>query len=159
MQSVNRTQPRPTRPRGGTCVRLLLFCFFAGHAVAQEWPAWPVKFIVSQAPGSPPDIVARIVVTAFRRSGTGGVENRPGPNAWRAAAAVGAPIYLFMPPPPRSSPTRSPQGPAYDPPKDFIPVAMIAKSLMVIADPSVSEDARGTGRARQGAAGQARRGQ
>jgi tripartite-type tricarboxylate transporter receptor subunit TctC len=122
-------------------VRLLLILFlFAGHAVAQEWPARPVKFIVSQAPGTSPDITARLI--ADRLSKLWGqqvvVENRPGgqnvPGAQAAArsapdgytffyattAAIVANPYTFKALP-------------YDPAKDFVPVAMVAKSPMVIA--------------------------
>jgi len=127
-------------------VRLLLILFlFAGPVLAQEWPARPVKFIVSQAPGTSPDITARYL--ADRLSRLWGqqvvVENRPGgqnvPGAQAAArsapdgytffyattAAIVSNPYTFKALP-------------YDPAKDFVPVAMIAKSPMVVAvNPSV----------------------
>jgi tripartite-type tricarboxylate transporter receptor subunit TctC len=99
-----------------------------------------VKFIVSQAPGTSPDITARLI--ADRLSKLWGqqvvVENRPGgqnvPGAQAAArsapdgytffyattAAIVANPYTFKALP-------------YDPARDFVPVAMIAKSPMVIA--------------------------
>jgi tripartite-type tricarboxylate transporter receptor subunit TctC len=122
--------------------RLLFFCLalLSANVFSQEWPARPVKFIVSQAPGTSPDIVARIV--ADRLSKLWGqqvvVENRPGgqnvPGAQAAAraapdgytffyattAAIVANPYTFKALP-------------YDPARDFVPVAMIAKSPMVVA--------------------------
>ena len=122
-------------------MRLLLILFlFAGHALAQEWPARPVKFIVSQAPGTSPDITARYLADRLARLWNQQVliENRPGgqnvPGAQAAArspadgynffyatsaAIVGNPFTF------KSLP--------YDPEKDFTPVAMIAKSPMVVA--------------------------
>jgi tripartite-type tricarboxylate transporter receptor subunit TctC len=119
---------------------LLLLLLVAGHAFAQEWPARPVKFIVSQGPGTSPDITARYL--ADRLSKLWGqpvvIENRPGgqnvPGAQAAAksapdgytffyattAAIVANPYTFKALP-------------YDPQRDFVPVAMIAKSPMVIA--------------------------
>ena len=122
-------------------MRLLLILFlFAGHAVAQEWPARPVKFIVSQAPGTSPDITARLIADRLSKLWAQQVvvENRPGgqnvPGAQAAArsapdgytffyattAAIVANPYTFKALP-------------YDPAKDFVPVAMVAKSPMVIA--------------------------
>jgi tripartite-type tricarboxylate transporter receptor subunit TctC len=124
---------------------LLVALLAAGQVLAQDWPARPVKFIVSQAPGTSPDITARYL--ADRLSKLWGqpvvVENRPGgqnvPGAQAAArspadgynffyattAAIVSNPYTF-----KSLP--------YDPEKDFVPVAMIAKSPMVIAvNPSV----------------------
>ena len=54
-----------------------------GNAVAQDWPARPVKFIVSLGPGSGADLTARLV--AERLTARWGqsvvVENRPGGDA------------------------------------------------------------------------------
>ncbi len=125
---------------------LLLFLFLSTGAVfAQEWPARPVKFIVSQAPGTSPDITARYLADRLSRLWNHQVvvENRPGgqnvPGAQAAArsapdgytffyattAAIVANPYTFKALP-------------YDPVRDFVPVAMIAKSPMVVAvNPSV----------------------
>ena len=108
------------------------------------WPDKPVKFILSQPPGSGPDNVARLL--GERLSRVLGqpivIENKPGgQNIIGAQAAARAPAdgynfyfattaalvtnkYLF-----KSMP--------YDPEKDFVPVAFIAKSpfaLLVKAD-------------------------
>jgi tripartite-type tricarboxylate transporter receptor subunit TctC len=124
---------------------LLLALLAAGQACAQEWPARPVKLIVSQAPGTSPDITARYLADRLSKAWSQPVviENRPGgqnvPGAQAAArsapdgytffyatsAAIVSNPYTF-----KSLP--------YDPEKDFVPVAMIAKSPMVIAvNPSV----------------------
>jgi tripartite-type tricarboxylate transporter receptor subunit TctC len=119
---------------------LLILFLFTGHALAQEWPARPVKFIVSQAPGTSPDITARYLADRLSKIWNQSVvvENRPGgqnvPGAQAAArsapdgytffyattAAIVSNPYTFKTLP-------------YDPAKDFAPVAMIAKSPMVIA--------------------------
>ena len=72
----------------------LLLLLFAGHAFAQDWPARPVKFIVSQAPGTSPDITARYLADRLSKlwSQPVVVENRPGgqnvPGAQAAARAA-----------------------------------------------------------------------
>ena len=120
---------------------LLLLLWLGGTiACAQDWPSRPVKFIVSQNPGSTPDITARYLADRLGRlvGQSEVVENRPGgqnvigaqaaarsaPDGYTffygtSAAIVGNP-YTF-----KSLP--------YDPERDFVPVAMIAKSPMVIA--------------------------
>jgi tripartite-type tricarboxylate transporter receptor subunit TctC len=129
-------------------MRILFLIFtlvFFSQLSAQDWPSRPVKFIVSQAPGTSPDITARYL--ADRLSRLWGqqvvVENRPGgqnvPGAQAAArsapdgytffyattAAIVSNPYTFKALP-------------YDPARDFVPVAMIAKSPMVVAvNPSV----------------------
>src|SRR5258706_8414396 len=125
---------------------LLILLLLTGHAFAQEWPARPVKFIVSQAPGTSPDITARYLADRLSKLWNQSVvvENRPGgqnvPGAQAAArsapdgytffyattAAIVSNPYTFKALP-------------YDPAKDFVPVAMIAKSPMVIAvNPAVA---------------------
>jgi tripartite-type tricarboxylate transporter receptor subunit TctC len=124
---------------------LLILLLLTGHAFAQEWPARPVKFIVSQAPGTSPDITARYLADRLSKLWNQSVvvENRPGgqnvPGAQAAArsapdgytffyattAAIVSNPYTFKALP-------------YDPARDFAPVAMIAKSPMVVAvNPSV----------------------
>jgi tripartite-type tricarboxylate transporter receptor subunit TctC len=114
-------------------------------AGAQTWPTKPVRIIVSQAAGGTPDIICRLL--ADRLSVALGqqvvVENRPGggnivgaqaaahatPDGYTlffatAAALVTNPFtYKTLP---------------YDPLKDFIPVAMIAKGpFFVLVNPVV----------------------
>ncbi|HSW27633.1 MAG TPA: tripartite tricarboxylate transporter substrate binding protein, partial [Burkholderiaceae bacterium] len=110
--------------------------FAAGAAVrAQAWPDRPVRFVLSQPPGSGPDNVARLL--GERLGALWGqpvvIDNKPGgQNTIGAQAAARAPAdgntlyfattaalvtnaYLF-----KSLP--------YDPQKDFVPVAFIARS-------------------------------
>jgi len=107
---------------------------------AQTWPAKQVKLVLSQPPGSSPDILARLL--AERLTKRWGqvvlVENRPGGQnivgaqvAARAApdgytyyyattAALVTNLYTFISLP-------------YDPRKDFTPVGMIGLSPFVLA--------------------------
>jgi len=103
------------------------------------WPDKPVKFILSQPPGSGPDNVARLLGDRLGRA-LGQpivIENKPGgQNIIGAQAAARSPAdgyslyfattaalvtnkYLFKTMP-------------YDPEKDFVPVAFIAKSPFAV---------------------------
>jgi len=103
------------------------------------WPDKPVKFILSQPPGSGPDNVARLLGDRLARS-LGQpivIDNKPGgQNIIGAQAAARSPAdgyslyfattaalvtnkYLFKTMP-------------YDPEKDFVPVAFIAKSPFAV---------------------------
>jgi len=122
-------------------VKLFLILFLiAGHAVAQEWPARPVKFIVSQAPGTSPDITARLIADRLSKLWNQQVvvENRPGgqnvPGAQAAARAApdGYTFFYATTAAIVANPFTFKALP-YDPAKDFVPVAMVAKSPMVIA--------------------------
>ena len=128
-------------------MRCLLFVALlaAGPALAQDWPARPVKFIVSQAPGTSPDITARLLADRLGRAWGQSVvvENRPGgqnvPGAQAAARAPADGYNLFYATTAAivSNPVTFKALP-YDPQKDFVPVAMVAKSPMVVAvNPSV----------------------
>ena len=108
-------------------------------ARAQAWPDKPVKFILSQPPGSGPDNVARIVGERLARSLGQAVviENKPGgQNVIGAQFAARSPAdgytfyfattaalvtnsYLFKTLP-------------YDPQKDFMPVAFVGKSPFAV---------------------------
>ena len=84
--------------------RLLLasmFVLLAGPATAQEWPTRPVKFVISQPPGTSPDIVARFLADKLSRS-LGQqviVENRPGgQNVIGAQAVAKAPAPAVVAP-------------------------------------------------------------
>jgi tripartite-type tricarboxylate transporter receptor subunit TctC len=128
-------------------MRILLILFlFAGHAFAQEWPARPVKFIVSQPPGTSPDIVARFLADRLSRQLGQSVivENRPGgQNVIGAQAVAKAPAdgytYFFATTAAIVTNPLTFKSLPYDPERDFAAVAMIAKSPMVIAvNPSVA---------------------
>jgi len=119
--------------------------FFSSIVFSQEWPARPVKFIVSQAPGTSPDITARYLADRLSKLWNQSVvvENRPGgqnvPGAQAAARSApdGYNFFYATTAAIVSNPVTFKALP-YDPAKDFVPVAMIAKSPMVVAvNPSV----------------------
>jgi tripartite-type tricarboxylate transporter receptor subunit TctC len=109
-------------------------------AATQSWPERPVKLILSQAPGSSPDIVARLIGDRLSKHWNQSivVENRAGgQNVIGAQAAAKSPpdgytfyyattaalvinAYTF-----KSLP--------YDPRKDFAPVGMIGESPFIVA--------------------------
>lgn len=115
-------------------------CLALGNAHAQAWPMKPVKFIVSQPAGAGPDVMARFVAEHLSKAIGQPVliENRPGGQnvigaqaAARSApdgytfyygttAAIVTNVYTFKNLP-------------YDPKKEFIPVAMVGKSPLLIA--------------------------
>lgn len=108
--------------------------------LAQPWPSKPVRLILSQPPGSSPDILARLVADRLAKAWDRPVvvENRPGgQNVVGAMAVLKAPAdgytyyhataaalvinaYTF-----KSLP--------YDPRKDFVPVGMVGQSGFVVA--------------------------
>lgn len=125
---------------------LCLFLLLAGApAWPQAWPAKPVRLVLSQAPATSPDIVARLLGDRLAK-GWGHaivVENKPGGQnvigAQRAAtaspdgysfyyattAALVINAYTF-----KSLP--------YDPRKDFAPVGMIGQSpFVIVVNPDV----------------------
>jgi tripartite-type tricarboxylate transporter receptor subunit TctC len=71
-----------TRTASVLALAVVLFATFAPAALAAEaaWPARPVRIIVAQAPGGPPDLIGRYVAERLGRSlGTPVVvENRAG---------------------------------------------------------------------------------
>lgn len=119
---------------------LLFLVLFTRHVVAQEWPARPVKFILSQASGTSPDIVARVIGDRLSRLWNQPIviENRPGgqnvPGAQAAAhsPADGYNFFYATTAAIVSNPFTFKALP-YDPERDFAPVAMVAKSPMVVA--------------------------
>jgi len=109
--------------------------WLASFAQAQTWPDKPVRWVLSQPPGSGPDNVARIL--ADRLAKTWGqavvIENKPGgQNTIGAQAAARAPadgqtFYFATTAALVTNPLLFKTLP-YDPAKDFIPVAFIARS-------------------------------
>ncbi len=127
-----------------TLLSLVLLGAFA-HAHAQTWPTRPIKMIVSFPAGSAPDIVCRFVTDRLSRA-VGQqiiVDNRPGSGyilAGQAAARSAPDGYNFFCATAAtlvSNPHTFKSLP-YDPVKDFVPVAMIAKGpFFVLVHPSV----------------------
>jgi len=106
---------------------------------AQAWPDKPVKWVLSQPPGSGPDNVARILSDRLAR-GWGQavvVENKPGgQNVIGAQTAARAPadgfsFYFATTAALVTNPLLFKTLP-YDPAKDFVPVAFIARSPFAV---------------------------
>ena len=101
----------------------------ASAASAQTYPSQPIRMIVPFTPGSPNDVVARLLAQQLttRLGQNVIIDNRPGAgtNAGTKAAASAEPngyTLLFN----SSSMVVSPamyQNPGYDPQKNFVPVA------------------------------------
>ncbi len=114
---------------------------------AQVWPDKPVKWVLSQPPGSGPDNVARILSDRLAKSWGQAVviENKPGGQnivgAQTAARspADGSTFYFATTAALVTNPLLFKTLP-YDPAKDFVPVAFIARSpfaVLVKADSPV----------------------
>jgi tripartite-type tricarboxylate transporter receptor subunit TctC len=118
----------------------LLLAATSFPAAAQSWPARPVRLILSQPPGSSPDILARLVADRLTKVWDKPVvvENRPGgQNVVGALAVLKAPAdgYTFY----HATAAALVINPytfkalPYDPKKDFVPVGMIGQSGFVVA--------------------------
>lgn len=114
---------------------------------AQTWPDKPVKWVLSQPPGSGPDNVARILADRLARAWGQAVviENKPGgQNTIGAQAAARSPadgqtFYFATTAALVTNPLLFKALP-YDPARDFVPVAFIARSpfaLLVSAESPV----------------------
>src|SRR5262245_32100598 len=110
------------------------------HAVAQEFPSRPVHWILSQPAGSSPDLSAPLVADGLSRARKQQVVvgNRPGgQNVIGAQAAAKSPAdgynYYFATTAALVSTSLTFKSLPYNPERDFVPVAMIGKSPMVIA--------------------------
>lgn len=112
---------------------------FAAGALAQAYPAKPVKIIVAFTPGSATDIIARVTADQFSRSMGQSfiVENRPG-----AGGIVGTEAAKNAPPDGYTL-TACPSGPfginpgiyqklPYDPVKDFEPISNLVLTPQTI---------------------------
>jgi tripartite-type tricarboxylate transporter receptor subunit TctC len=117
----------------------------AASAGAQSWPARPVKVIVSQAAGGAPDTICRLITDRLGRA-LGQqfvVDNRPGSGnvigaqAAARAAPDGYTLFFATAAALVTNPYTFKSLP-YDPVKDFVPVALVAKGpFLVLAHPSV----------------------
>ncbi len=131
-------------------MRYVVLCFTAlmvalSPAAGQGWPNRPVKFIVTQAAGGTPDIIARLVADKLGQA-IGQqviVENRTGgANAIGAAvAARSAPdgyTYLFATAAALVTNPYTFKSLPYDAEKDFVPVAMMVNTpFFVLVHPDV----------------------
>jgi tripartite-type tricarboxylate transporter receptor subunit TctC len=110
------------------------------QALAQAWPARPVRLIVSQAAGTSPDITARLVAERLGRAwgqsvvveNRAGGQNVIGAQAAARAAPDGYTFFYATTAAIVTNPVTFKTLP-YDPQKDFDAVGMVAKSPMVVA--------------------------
>ena len=123
-------------------MRILLalwFCFAAGAACAQGWPAKPLRWIVPFPPGGSTDIAARAVgervsqsigqpVVVENRAGAGG-------NIGTELAAKSAPdgYTVLIAPDSLTSNPHTYKNLGYQTLKDFIPVIQMARQPVVLA--------------------------
>lgn len=102
---------------------------------AQAWPDKPVRFVLSQPPGSGPDNVARLIADRLARTWGQAVvvDNKPGgqntigAQAAARSAADGSTFYFATTAALVTNAYLFKQLP-YDPQKDFMPVAFVARS-------------------------------
>jgi tripartite-type tricarboxylate transporter receptor subunit TctC len=108
-------------------------------AQAQTWPDKPVKWVLSQPPGSGPDNVARLLSDRLQKTWGQAIviENKPGgQNTIGALAAArspadGANFYFATTAALVTNPLLFKSLP-YDPQKEFVPVAFVARSPFAI---------------------------
>ena len=120
-------------------VALLLVVSPPAPAADTTWPARAVRIIVAQAPGGPPDLIARFVAEPLGRAlGVPVVvENRPGASgiigvsAAAQAAADGYTLLIGTLSTHALVPHASPNV-TYDPVRDFAPVANLFRSIKVL---------------------------
>ena len=123
-----------------TVVLGIVASLVAGSAMAQSWPAKPIRLMVPFPPGGSTDIVARIMAQKLERP-LGQplvVENRGGAGGTLGAAvgAKAAPDGYFLTFGSTSTHVVAPsvyQKLEYDPIKDFAPISLVAVSPYLLA--------------------------
>jgi len=120
-------------------LRALLLLLVAGSALAQPYPARPVKLIVPFPPGGNTDIVGRLIAQKLG-DGFGQqvyVENRGGAGGTIGAEAAakspndGYTLFFSTTGTLASAPSMQP-GLRYDPIKDFAPISTLANAPVVV---------------------------
>lgn len=126
-------------PRIGCALAALALVFGAASAVAQEWPAKPVKFIVPFPPGGSVDPLARLIGAKLSESLKAQflVENKPGASGsiGSAQAAKSPPdgyTFLFVFDTHAVNPSLIPNM-QFDTVKDLAPVMLVGTAPMAIA--------------------------
>jgi tripartite-type tricarboxylate transporter receptor subunit TctC len=112
-------------------------------ALAQTFPSKPVRIVVSYPPGGPVDALARPLAEGLSKLWNGNpvlVENRPGANAiigtdYVAKQPGDGHTLLFANDPSLSSNQYLYSKLPYDPVKDFVPVAGVASTTLVLLVP------------------------
>ncbi len=145
---------------GRALIPLFLLALTTG-AQAQNWPDRPIRFVVTQAAGGTPDIIARLIGEKLGKA-LGQqvvVENRPGAGNVIGAQAVAraAPdgyTFLFATAAALVTNPHTFKSLPYDAEKDFVPVGFVARApFFVMVHPSVeAKTAAGTDRAGKGQA-------
>lgn len=109
-------------------------------ALGDDWPTRPIKLVVSHAPGSSTDIVARYIATQLARGWAQPIviENKPGgQNIIGAQAVTRAPpdgyTLFYGTTGALVSNLYTIKGLPYDPTKDFVPIRFIGYSPFMIA--------------------------
>ena len=131
--------------RARAAAAAILLAAIAGSSFAAEvaWPAQPIRIVVAQAPGGPPDLVARFVAEPLRRAlgSSVVVENRPGAGGIVGvdlvshAAADGYTLLLATLSTHALVPHANPHA-QYDPVRDFAPVANLFRSVKALWVPA-----------------------
>lgn len=129
---------------GGRLLLIAGACTLAAPAVAQTWPARPVRIIVPFAPGGGVDSVARLLASKLtpQTGGTFVVDNRPGGGGvlgteLAARAAPDGYTLLMSAPEFSINPSMRSKLP-YDPFKDFAYISQLtAGQFMLASHPSV----------------------
>jgi tripartite-type tricarboxylate transporter receptor subunit TctC len=125
---------------------LLLVSVWTSAALAQSWPAKPVKIIAPFAPGGSADTLGRIVAQKLGESLKENfvVENRPG-----AGGVIGSEVVAKAPPDgytlvvsgvaSHAVAPALPRGTPYDPVKDFTHIALFGgPPAVLVVNPAVS---------------------
>ncbi len=131
------------RQRSTLMVGALLGAALMTSALAQPFPSKPVRIIVSYPPGGPVDALARPLADGLQKLWNGNpvlVENRPGANAIIGTDYVskqpgdGHTLLLANDPSLSSNQYLYSKLP-YDPVKDFVPVAGVASTTLILIVP------------------------
>ena len=121
------------------------FASAASAQTASNWPQRPVTLIVSQAAGSSPDVMARLLADKLSKELGQGVvvENKPGGGnvVGAVAAARAAPdgqTFFFATSAALANNRFMMKNLPYDPVKDFTPVALVTRSnQMIVVTPDL----------------------
>ena len=121
-------------------MKLLLAVLFAGHALAQSYPAKPIRLVVGFAPGGAADFVARTLQEPMQRA-LGQplvIDNKPGAGSSIAAEHVaksppdGYTVLIASPSSILVNPLLNPQL-GYNAFRDLAPVTKVSSSPLVVA--------------------------
>ena len=138
-----RTKTQSAMPRLIHAALFAALCLALPAAAQAPWPARPLRMIATEAPGSVPDLAARVIGDGLSRA-LGQpvvVENRPGDDGVQAVAGARADGYTLLLAP-SSVLTIFPYTTdllPYSPEDDFTGVAMVGSvPFVVVANPEVN---------------------